>query len=64
MNPLILITVGFTKTRKKRGPPKPKMHIKMVQGLKEWNPVDIFKNTPVTGLNVGNLLPLLRGAKN
>ena len=32
--------------------PKAKGHIKMIQGLTEWNPVDTLRNMPVSGLSI------------
>ena len=58
-----LPTTTVPKTRKKRGPPKPRRHIKMMQGVPEWNPVEILKNTPVTGLSMANLLDLAPAAR-
>ena len=49
-------TATVPKTRKKRSPPKPKRHIKMMQGLNEWNPVEMLRNIQVTGLDLPNLM--------
>ena len=34
---------------------KPKRHIKMMEGIKEWDPVEALRNVPVTGLDYGSL---------
>lgn len=56
-------TATVPKARKKRGPPKPKRHIKMVQGQSEWNPVEMLKNIPVTGLSMATLLDIAPTAR-
>lgn len=56
-------TATAPRTRKKRGPPKPKRHIRMVQGMPEWDPVEMFKNLPVTGLNVARFFDVAPGAR-
>lgn len=56
-------TATAPRTRKKRGPPKPKRHIRMMQGQSEWNPVEVLRNLQVTGLSVAGLLDMAPSAR-
>ncbi|KAF8446512.1 hypothetical protein BGX38DRAFT_1309683 [Terfezia claveryi] len=52
-------------TRKMRQPrePKPKRHIKMMKGCKEWDPMDSLRSLPVVGLDYGNLFDWAPGVR-
>ena len=44
--------------RQQKKEPKAKKHIKMMKGKLEWDPVEALRNTPVVGLDFGNLLDM------
>ena len=50
-------TASVPKSKIRKGKePKPKRHIKMMKGLKEWDPVEALRTVPVVGLDFGNLI--------
>ena len=58
-------SANIPKPRRIRGEPKPKRHIKMMQGRDVWDPVEALRDLPVTGLDYGSLFdmsPLIRVA--
>ena len=53
-------SASLPKSRQKRKTqePRPKRHIKMMHGCREWDPVNALRGIPVTGLDFGNLLDI------
>ena len=58
-----ILTATAPRTRKKRGPPKPKRHIKMVKGLDKWDIVEFIRKIPIKGLDVGNFFDIAPNAR-
>lgn len=51
-------SVPKIKRSRPKGPKPPKRHIKMLQGMTVWDPVDELRKLPVTGLDYGNLFDI------
>lgn len=55
-----ILSASIPKHRQSRpkGPIPPKRHIKMLQGMTSWDPVEQLRKLPVTGLDYGNLFDI------